>query len=435
MTLSITSYRLKEMLLKKIGKNLIANKKHINSSVFLFFINVFNFIFPLLLSPIIISRCGVEGFGVVTMFQSIMLFSSSLTDYGFNVNGTREVTINQKESYFLNQYFLVVNYAKIVLLLLELFFVFIIYLFFPKSSEYSVIFISSIAILLGRTFNPTWFLRAIHKMKFIFYFYVFFKVLSILYVYLYLKTTEDLYLVNLSIGLSDLLICLLSITVLFLSSKWKFYTPSFNRVKSEISIGFSTFIQILSINANSYVNPIILGYFVDLHMLGIYCIVEKIILVIKFSAAFVLQSVFPKACELSLEKRTSFNRFMRHLQVLLILYMIGMGFGLTVFSDLIISYFTKTDIETCSNLLIYSAWIPLIVAINMGPYLTFMVYNKPKPVTHVFVISVVINLVLNTILSKYYGLYGISTGIYLTEFFISISLWSLIKTKYEQISF
>jgi O-antigen/teichoic acid export membrane protein len=123
----------------KISQTLAANKKHIDSSLFLFFINVFNFIFPLLLSPIIISRCGVEGFGVVTLFQSIMLFVASITDYGFNINATREVTINQNNKEFINRYFFTISYAKSFLLSVALILAFIIFLFFPKASEYSLV--------------------------------------------------------------------------------------------------------------------------------------------------------------------------------------------------------------------------------------------------------------------------------------------------------
>ena len=412
-----------------------SNKKHIDSSLFLFFINVFNFIFPLLLSPIIISRCGLEGFGVVTLFQSVMLFVSSITDYGFNINATREATINQNDDQFINHYFFVVSYSKTALLIIALVFTFIIYLFLPKASEYSIIYLSSLAILIGRAFNPMWLLRAIHKMKFIFYFYVLFKVISILVVYIFLKNNHDLYLVNLSIGLSDLLTCFFAILVLVFNLKWNHILPSTNAIKLQIYSGFAVFTQNAAINANAYLNPIILGFFVDPYSLGIYCVVEKIILVIKFCASFAQQSVFPKACELSIENKLSYNHFMKMLQVFLIVSMIIMAFCLTFLSDIIVSYFIKTNRVACSNFLIFNSWIPLIVAFNMVPYLTFMVYKHQKPVTLIIVFSVVLNLTLNTILSKNFGIYGISTGIYITELFISISLWVVMVLKYPKINF
>jgi O-antigen/teichoic acid export membrane protein len=412
-----------------------SNKKHIDSSLFLFFINIFNFIFPLLLSPIIISRCGVEGFGVITLFQSVMLFISSITDYGFNINATREVTINHKTPFFANRYFFVVSQAKTILLIIAIILSIVIYVFLPKASEYSLIYFSSLAILIGRAYNPMWVLRAIHKMKFIFYFYVFFKVVSILTVYFFLKDNDDLYIVNLSIGLSDLFTCFFATLILFFNLKWQYFSPSIEALKNEIFSGFAVFTQTLSINANAYLNPMILGFFVDPYSLGIYCVVEKIILVIKFCAAFILQSVFPKACELSIENIVKYKIFMKNLLVFLIGSMTVAGIIIIVFPYFIVSYFIKVDTKACSDLLVFSAWIPLVVAFNMTPYLSFMVFSKQKSTTYIFVMAVFINLIINTLLSKNFGIYGISTGIYITEAFISISLWLIMIVKTQKINF
>ena len=419
----------------KIIQILSANKKHLDSSLFLFLINIFNFIFPLLLLPIIISRCSIEGFGIITLFQSIMLFVSSITDYGFNINATQTVIINQYDNLFVNIFFFEISYTKTILLIVSLILAFVIYIYFPQAKEHSLIYFSSLAILIGRAYNPLWVLRAIHKMKFIFYFYLFFKILCILLIYFLLRNSDDLYLVNLFIGFSDLLTCIFATFFLFFYFKWKFILPLISQIIHQIFSGFSIFIQNTSINANAYLNPVILGVFVDPYTLGIYCVVEKIILIIKFCASFIQQSVFPKACELLLTNKFEFNRFMKFLQFFLILCMILVAFCLNLFPDIIVSYFIKKDILICSNLLIFNSWIPLIVSLNMVPYLTFIVYKKQKPLTIIIAFSVLLNMTLNTLLSKSYGIYGISIGIYITEFFISISLWLLMIFKYPKYNF
>lgn len=419
----------------KITETLVSNKEHINSSLFLFFINFFNFIFPLLISPIIIQRCGVEGFGIVIMFQSIVIFVASLTDFGFNINATREVTINRNNPKFINEHFFIVNYTKLFLLVFAILFCLLIYLFFPKANDYSLLYLTSLTILIGRAFNPLWVLRAIHKMKFIFYFYVFFKIVTILIIYFFLENKNNLYLVNLSIGLSDLLTCFFSVSVLIYSLNWKYHFPDYNAIKNEIVSGFGIFIQVISINANAYLNPMILGLFVNEYSLGIYCVVEKIILVVKFCGSFVLQSVFPKACEIAIINEFNYKLFARKLLLFLVVSMVVAAIVLNIFADTIVTYFIKNNIMECRNFLIYNSWIPFVVVLNMVPYLTFMVYNKQKSLTFVFVLSVFINILINVILSKSYGIYGISTGIYITELFISISLWAVLIFKYPKYNF
>ena len=50
-----------------------------------------NFILPVLIMPVIIRRIGADGFGVVSVAQVVMVFLSTLTDYGFNLTATRDI--------------------------------------------------------------------------------------------------------------------------------------------------------------------------------------------------------------------------------------------------------------------------------------------------------------------------------------------------------
>ncbi len=423
------------MFKNNLIKIVTANKRHINSSFFLFCINFINFVYPLLISPFIIKKCGLEGFGLVILFQSISIFIASITDYGFNINGTREITFNQDNNTFVNRHFFVVSYTKCILLIGAILLSLLIYIFFSKASEYFFLYFSSLLILIGRAFNPLWILRSLHKIKYFFYFFILFKVIAFVTIYIFLKDQSSLFLVNMTIGLSDFLTCLFSIIVLFFSLKWEFFRPDFVAVKNEILTGFSIFIQVVSINANAYLNPMILGFFVNEYSLGIYCVVEKIILMVKFCGSFIIQSIFPKACELAAKNLSSYKIFARNLFLFLVFSMLAAGFVLTGFSDLIVSFFLKNNRSACQELLIYSAWIPLVVGLNMVPYMTFMVFNKQNKTTSVLIISVVLNIIIAGILSKNFGIYGMTAGIYSIELFISISLWAILTVKFPFLNF
>jgi len=423
------------MFKNKFVETLVANKRHINSSFFLFSINFINFVYPLLISPIIIKKSGLEGFGLVILFQSIFIFIASITDYGFNINATRAATLNQNNNEFIGCHFFIISYTKSFLLFLALLFSLLIYCFLPKANQYSMLFFSSVAILIGRAFNPLWILRSLHKIKYFFYFFIIFKTIAFFIIYFYLNDESNLYLVNITIGLSDFFTCLCSIIILFFSMKWQFFKPDLIAIKNEILSGFSIFIQVISINANSYLNPMILGLFVNEYALGIYCVVEKIVLVVKFCGSFVIQSIFPKACEVAASSTFRYKMFSRKIFVFLLVSMILAGITLTVFSDLIVSYFLKNNRFACSEFLIYNAWIPFVVALNMVPYMTYMVFNKQTKVTSVMIFSVILNIFINGILSKKFGIYGMATGIYITEFFISISLWAILVFKFPNLNF
>ena len=52
-----------------------------------------NFLIPLLVMPYVISRIGVSWFGVISVAQVVMVYLSTVSDYGFNLTATRDIAL------------------------------------------------------------------------------------------------------------------------------------------------------------------------------------------------------------------------------------------------------------------------------------------------------------------------------------------------------
>ena len=48
-------------------------------------VQVINLLLPLLVMPFVIARIGADGFGVIALAQVVMIFLSTIGDYGFNL--------------------------------------------------------------------------------------------------------------------------------------------------------------------------------------------------------------------------------------------------------------------------------------------------------------------------------------------------------------
>ena len=70
---------------KNVFKNILA----------LSLIQATNFILPLLTVPYIIITVGWLNFGAITFAQSFFSYLLYLTEYGFNITATREISINK----------------------------------------------------------------------------------------------------------------------------------------------------------------------------------------------------------------------------------------------------------------------------------------------------------------------------------------------------
>ena len=73
--------------------------KLFSNFVALGFVQGANFLLPLLVMPFVIKQIGIDGFGVVSVAHVVMIYLSTITDYGFNLTATRDVVLQKHEQY------------------------------------------------------------------------------------------------------------------------------------------------------------------------------------------------------------------------------------------------------------------------------------------------------------------------------------------------
>ena len=84
-------------MIKKI-KNIVNTeyKKRLLGNFFsLSVLQVFTYILPLITFPYLVKVLGVDKFGLVMFAQAFLMFFNILTDYGFDLSATREVSIHR----------------------------------------------------------------------------------------------------------------------------------------------------------------------------------------------------------------------------------------------------------------------------------------------------------------------------------------------------
>ena len=91
-------------------------KKLIKNFSFLFSVNIANFILPLLTFPYLVRVLGIEKFGLLSFATSIITYFLILTDYGFNLTATKEISINRNNKKKLNVIFSNVISLKVLIM-------------------------------------------------------------------------------------------------------------------------------------------------------------------------------------------------------------------------------------------------------------------------------------------------------------------------------
>lgn len=293
-----------------------------------------NYIFPLITFPYLVRILGTDNYGILVFCVAIMQFLNIFVDYGFNISGTRDISINKHNKEKVNDIFNVIMTIKIALTL----FVGIVFYIVVESFSFfygnKVAFLLSFLILFGNTFFPIWLYQGLEKMKYITYFTIISKILVTLLIFIFIRDSDD---INIAVFFQTLYYIIPGIfSFFFVRMKFNIdykIIKDIHKITHELVKGKHIFMTNLWINFYSQGPLIILGFISGNNATGNYSIGQKIMGAFNGLSQPVIQAVYPYLCELYESKKNFFFLFKKKLLFLSCLFSILIALLLYIFSS------------------------------------------------------------------------------------------------------
>ena len=422
-------------MIKKI-KN-IANtedKKRLLSNFFsLSVLQGANYILPLITLPYLVRVLGVEYFGLLAFATTTVMYFQILTDYGFNLTATREISIHRDNKEKVIEIFSSVMTIKIILMFVSFFLLSILVFSFEKFSQDALVYFLTFGTVVGQVLFPVWFFQGMERMKYITYLNILSKVIFTIAIFVFVKEQSDFYLVPLLTSIGFLVAGIWSLYLIKKEFGVGFEVQTIDTIKHHLVEGWDIFVSMVFISMYRSSNIIILGLLTNNTIVGYYSIAEKVVKTLQSLQDVVGNTLFPYLSKkFSITNKSFFDLNKRFFKFIFLIY-----FSLsliTMFSSEYIIYILMGEFNEIAilNLQIMS-FVILVGGFNYYYGILGLVsMNYKKDFSKYIIITGLFNLLFCIVSVYLYPNYGASISMIISEsVLLSLIVLKILKVKKE----
>lgn len=395
---------------KKVSSNLLV----LGSS------NVLNFLVPLLLTPYFVNILGTKNFGVTAISFSLMMILNIIIDYHFTITGVKLIARNKSQIILLNKLFNDFFFTRLILLIPSFFILLAVSMTYSIFFKEKLILFTSFTIVIANALSPNWFFQGVNDFKAVGLFNAFSKVTYLILCLLCIEDKEDSFFPNFLLGLSNLLIIVISLIYIKKNYTININMPQMASIYEHLKIGRFVLLSNLSINSYTSLSPFILGLYLSPIQVGCFAIAEKVLNVSRQFIGVFIQVVYPIVCDLFLSKLPNLK------PVKMVFFFFScfsiIWSGLVFYFSFEISFFFSSEFakETGEILRVFSI-IPLIISvINLWPYIVLNALDYEKLLSKILLFASLLNLFIMFLLSFLFQIIGAAIAMVLAELIVGL---------------
>lgn len=371
-----------------------------------------NYILPLIILPYLVRVLGAEKFGLVMFAQSFAVFFNVFVDFGFNISGTREISLARENKVKVGAIFSAIMIIKLGLLIVAFSLLFLITNLFTRFSIDAEIYLLSFGVVIGQALFPIWFFQGVEKMKIVTFVNILSKVIFTVLVFFLINTELDYHKVPIFNSLGFIVSGLLGFLLSF--KYFEFTLPSIKLIKQLLTDSFSLFVSNLASSCYTASNVFILGLFSGNTIAGVYSAMEKLILAVKNIYVPLYQALYPWVSrKKDLEKEVIISKIMPPVFFVSTLITIV----ILIFSKSILSLVYDDNLITSyADVFRILSFISIFSGLNMlYNMLYFPAIKRYRVRMNILIFGGFFNMVMNLIVVQFFNIYGIAVIVTTTE--------------------
>jgi len=346
-------------------KELPDNKKRVLANFFsLSFLQAANYLLPLVTLPYLVRVLGAEKFGLVSFAQAFIQYFALLTDYGFNLSATREISIYREDSQKISKIFCSVILIKFILMILSFVVLYLIVFSFGRFKNDWQIYFLTFGMVVGQVLFPVWFFLGMEKMKYITFLNIVAKIVFTVLIFLSIKNVSDYIYVPLVNSLGFIIAGILGLWIVFKNFGVNFKLPAIEDIKHQFTSGWHIFISTIAISLYTASNTFILGLFTNNTFVGYYAAGDKIVRMAQSFQMPLAQACYPYISKLSFDSIVQGLKFIRKSLPIIGFSTFLLSTGLWVAAPSIVNLVLGKEFTESISVVRIQGYIPFIVGLS-----------------------------------------------------------------------
>lgn len=407
-------------------KDLLSSKE-INNGIWMYLLQFFNTVIPLITLPYVTRILGTSKYGVFSTSFNLVGYLQVVVEYGFAMSATREIALEHSQSK-INKLFSTILYCRAILFILCILFS-IIYLFFWHPSTIQIISYWLLSItLIATMMQENWLFQGLQDMKYISLTNIIARVITTVLIFLCVKQVNDLLIYCCLYAIAPVISNLLGLCIAKVKYDIKFVKVNINDIITEFKCGWYIFTTQFTSKVFGAIGVTFLAFWDTPSTVGIFSAIQKIPNALVLMWAPISTVLYP---EVSKKMKKSFingEKFVLHIRRYLLMIFLIPVIIFSVFSYPIIKIAFGTNYAVNSSWLIpLLMWLFVSIDNNFWGIQILLGSGHDKEYSTCFFISVVATVAFNFIFIRLWDGTGAAWAPFASELLLDILLIIAVK--------
>ena len=412
--------------LKAVWRN---NQRILSNFFSLSILQFTNYLVPLITLPYLVRVLGPSRYGLVEFARAMTIYFVMLTDYGFTLSATREISVHRDDPKRISEIFSAIMVIRLLLLTLSFVLMGSLVLGIAKLRAEWPVYLFAFGTVVGQSLFPVWLFQGLERMKHMAILNIVARCLITVSIFIFIRQAEDYVYVPLVQSAGIIFLGVAGLVLALRVFRVRFAFPTVASLRHQITSAWHLFLSKIAITLYTTSNIVVLGLLTDPLYVGYYAAGDKIVRAVTDALHVPLsQAIFPHVGRLVSQSKVAALRFTGRVAKLVSVVTIALSAGLFVGAPYLTRIILGPGFDASVSVVRILSLLPFIVGLSNIFGTQIMVnFGLKKVLARILMVAGLLNLpivILSVLLLKHTG---VAIASLTTEIVVTTAMFAVLR--------